>query len=147
MEIRLYNNKSGPEVVLKQLEEIAVKDATVYNSENLLNPTFIFHDSMGVPLNVNYIYVPEYGRYYYTTAELASDGTYLLYCDVDAVASFLNDVMLLPVIIDREEIRNDLYIDAGTYVKGTKNYGTVYNFSGGFNASPENILICCGGVV
>ena len=147
MEIILYNNKSDMDHAFKDLERITTKEATVYDYQDVVNPTFLFNDSIDIPLNVNYVYAPAYGRYYSARPELLGDGNYALHCQVDALSSFIDDLAIVPCIIDREDPHNDLYVDGGTFVKGTKNYGTVYNFSGGFNSSPENILICCGGVV
>ena len=145
MEIILYNNKSDMDHVFKDLEQITTKEATVYDYQDVVNPTFIFNDGVNIPLNVNYVYVPEYGRYYSARPELLGDGNYALKCEVDPLSSFINDIIYVPCIIDREDPHNDLYIDGGSYIKGTKNYNQVYNYSYGFNSSPTNILICCGG--
>ena len=145
MQIYLYNNKSDMDHAFKDLELIATKEATVYDDTDPVNPLFIFNDGINIPLNINYAYVPAYNRYYTARPELMSDGNYGLYCTVDVLTSFINDIAYVPCIIEREQIHNDLYIDGGSYVKGVKNYNQVVNFSGGFNDTPENILICCGG--
>lgn len=145
MQVLLYNNKSDMNEAFKDLELMASKDATVYDDTDPINPTFIFHDGISIPLNVNYVYAPDYGRYYAARAELMGDGNYALYCQVDVLTTYINDIAYVPCIIEREQSHNDLYIDGGSYVKGTKNYNQVYNFSSGFNDTPTNILICCGG--
>lgn len=145
MEIILYNNKSDMDHAFKDLEQITTKEATVYDYQDVVTPTFLFNDSIDIPLNVNYVYAPDYGRYYSARPELLGDGNYALHCQVDALSSFINDIAFIPCIIERESIRNDLYIDGGSYVKGVKNYSQVVNFSSGFKDTPENILICCGG--
>lgn len=145
MQILLYNNKTDMDHAFKDLELIATKEATVYDNTDPVSPVFIFNDNINIPLNVNYAYVPEYGRYYSARPELMGDGNYALYCGVDVLTTYINDIAYVPCIIDREEPHNDLYIDGGSYVKGVKNYNQVVNFSAGFNNSPENILICCGG--
>lgn len=145
MQIYLYNNKSDMDHAFKDLELIATKEATVYDDTDPVNPLFIFNDGINIPLNINYVYVPTYNRYYTARPELMSDGNYGIYCTVDVLTSFINDIAYVPCIIEREQSHNDLYIDGGSYIKGVKNYNQVVNFSGGFNDTPENILICCGG--
>lgn len=145
MQIYLYNNKSDMDHAFKDLELIATKEATVYDDTDPVNPLFIFNDGINIPLNINYAYVPTYSRYYTARPELMSDGNYGLYCTVDVLTSFINDIAYVPCIIEREQSHNNLYIDGGSYVKGVKNYNQVVNFSYGFSDSPENILICCGG--
>ena len=145
MTIELYNNRSDMDHAFKDKTLVATKEATVYDYTDIVDPVFIFNDNIDIPLNVNYVYAPEYGRYYAARPELLGDGNYALHCHVDVLTSFINDIAYVPAIIDREDPHNDLYVDGGTYVKGTKNYNQVIKFSGGFNDSPENILICCGG--
>lgn len=145
MLIKLYNNKSDLNEAFKNLTLIAEKDVNVYDYTDVTNPVFIFNDNIDIPLNVNYVYAPEYGRYYSARPELLGAGNYALHCQVDVLSTYINDIAFVPCIIERESEHNDLYIDGGSYVKGVKNYNQVVNFSSGFKDTPENILICCGG--
>lgn len=96
--------------------------------------------------DVNYAYIPEFKRYYYVgVPTIGNNKTYFLPLDEDYLMSFKDQFMVLTAIIDKEETSNRLYINDGTFIHGEKNFTRVYNYTNGFNASPDNILICCGG--
>ena len=60
--------------------------------------------------------------------------------------SFKNDIGLLQVIVDKQTQfdNGDEYIDDGSLVTNANMFNRVYNFSAGFNESPEYILITAG---
>lgn len=145
MEITCYKNKSAPGVVYKDLTELGIRECQIYGQQSVLSPTLIFEDTSGLLPDINYVYIPEYNRYYNAVIDVLQNGLFILHCDVDALCSWWNALRTTPVIIDREEPHNDLYVDNGSFVKSVKTFNRVYNFSNGFNSTPANILICCGG--
>lgn len=67
-------------------------DATVNLKDDcsILNPVF---DCVGVPANVNYIYVSDFGRYYYVSDVVhVTKDRIQIHCDVDPLASFKSNI-------------------------------------------------------
>lgn len=133
------NNKLDKDITLIKSYNLVLKKDT-----DLINPVIELNDKTEDLSNVNYMEFN--GKYYFIDSiECITGYIWKIHAHVDVLMTYRSYLAYIPCIIDREEPHNDLYIDAGTYVKGTKNYNKVYNFSGGFSSSPENILICCGG--
>lgn len=147
MVINIYNTLSEAAAVNKNLTLLAKKLTAVPVGEmNPVTPILKLSGENIDSVNLcNYVEIPEYGRFYHCRPLLQSNGIYLLVCTVDPLVSFRRDVLSLECIIDKEEADNNLFINDGTFVHGVKDYTRVYNYSAGFNDSPENILICAGG--
>lgn len=132
------NNKMFKDISLKKSYDLILKKDT-----DLINPVIELNDSSDLT-DVNYMYLN--GKYYFVDSiECMRGNIWKIHGHVDVLMTYRYDVIYIPCIIEREQIHNDLYVDGGSYVKGVKNYNQVVNFSSGFNDSPENILICCGG--
>ena len=140
---RLYINRSENNRLIKNIDLQKSYELILKKNTDLMNPQIELNESDDLS-DINYMYLN--GKYYFVTnIECVTGNLWRITAHVDVLTTYKDYIAYIPCIIDREEPHNDLYIDGGTYVKGTKNYGTVYNFSSGFNSSPENILICCGG--
>lgn len=140
-----YIVEDDPNTAYKNKTNQYVMTGTIQQDIDLLNPVIIIDTNVDLT-KYNYIYISCLERYYFCKVSLLYGGRYEVTCNVDALSTFIQELIYIPCIIDKEEIHNDLYINDGTYVQGNKNYTTVTNFSGGFNDTAENILICCGGV-
>lgn len=143
VECKLYINSSENNKLVKDIELIRSYELMLKKNTDLVNPMIELTESRDLS-DINYMLFN--GKYYFVNSiECVTGNIWKIIGHVDVLSTYKDDLAFIPCIIDREEPHNDLYIDGGTYVKGTKNYGVVYNFSSGFNSSPENILICCGG--
>lgn len=111
---------------------------------DVLKPTIIIESSVDLT-ECNYIYISKFRRFYFVNVKLLTGELYEVNGVVDALSTWRNQFSLVPCIIDREEKKNNLYINDGIWVHGEKNYTKVYNYTGGFNDTSDNILICAGG--
>lgn len=148
MEIRLYNNKTAPEVFEKTLTLIGSESVQPYDVVNIEAPVFILSDVAASSLeHVNYAYVPELGRFYFVTVSLLSNGIYSLNCNVDPIQSFKYDILNSIAIISRADDESLLNrdINDGSYVTEANNFMAWKTFPIAMN-DPTNILICAGGV-
>lgn len=147
MTVQLFNNKSDPSRLNKQITLIHACDATPYGDLSIEDPVF---ELSGVTIanlkSVNYAYVPELNRYYYASIQLSNNGIYYLECHIDALYTYRNEIRKQIVIIDQAEdeslINKD--IDNGMYVSEANNIMSWKTFNVSFN-TPYNILICAGG--
>lgn len=148
MQVYLYNNKSDPVVLDKNLLLIGSASATPYESLSVESPNLILSDLSKLNISkVNYMYIPDLGRYYHTRIVMGSNGIYTAYGEIDPYMSFKDDILLIPAIIDRQEHREncETYINNGGYVSRVDNFMQRYTWSHGFGGTPQNILITAGG--
>lgn len=148
MEIRLYNNRSAPQVFDKSLTLLRTEEGQPYDVVNIEEPTFILSDVTLTNLNsLNYAYVPELERWYFARVSLMSNGIYAVSCQVDPIQSFKPDILNSVCIISRAEDESLLNrdINDGSYVTEANNFMAWKTFPTTMN-DPVNILICAGGV-
>lgn len=155
MNITLYHNNSEEAALNKSLTTIASKaDVRPIGTESLLSPVFLLSGQTIQNLQrVNYVYVPEYGRYYFCRVELTTAGMYHLICNIDPLISFKSDILRLDVIIDKTESLNlsNKYVNDNSFINESKEYVQRYIFNpgsgslDGFLSEPKHILICAGG--
>lgn len=111
MTIRLYQNLSEPNVVNKNLLPLGVLDGTLREATSVLNPTFNIQ-YIDLILNVNYIYVEEFKRYYFV-GDIASvvNNLWSLSCHVDVLTTYKDYLSELSAIIARQENNYNLYLE------------------------------------
>lgn len=143
--IILYKCADDSGVMYKTLTNQYVMTGTFKEDTDMIEPYIIIETDTDLT-QYNYAYISLFNRYYFLSVELISGRRYRLKMMVDVLMSVKDELINVPCIIDKEFPHNDLYINDGTYVQGNKNYTNVINYSNGFMSSPENILICCGGV-
>lgn len=110
VEIQLMNNTSKDLVVDKVLTPLATYSGTFRETVDALRPTFILQGT--VAANVNYAYIPAFGRFYYVTdrKEVTKDLTELsLYTDVRK--SFSTQLANARGIVARNTMIYDMYLN------------------------------------
>lgn len=107
MEVRFYRNTSHYKKVDKRagLALIATADCNLLDSTSVINPTLIVDKSLlGNLANVNYMYIPDFGRYYFVTnMEAIPGGMAGISGEVDVLTSNANKILGLRCQISRQE--------------------------------------------
>lgn len=119
MEIRLYKTLSDPKDVDKVLTaEIKIEDVNVKSDCSLLEPHFLISKSdRAFFIGYNYVYVPDFKRYYFLGSPVFYPGGYvLLPCKIDALMSFRGGIRGLNALVERQENIYNPYI-ADSYIK------------------------------
>lgn len=148
MQVVLYNNASDPMQLDKRLFLIGSAQATPYESLSVESPVLILSDKSISDLSkVNYMHIPELGRYYTASVSLGNNGLYVVSGSVDVWESFKEEILTIPAIVDRQEHAENCmtYINNGGYVSRVDNFMQRYTWSKGFSGTPQNILIAAGG--
>lgn len=117
--IHFYTNTSNSNVVEKNLLDIYELQGTLRDGASLLDPVFLieanapgFHAN-----NVNYIYVEEFGRYYYITNIVSVNYTlWELHCHVDVLMSYKDTIKEQTAIVARQEGKYNMYLDDGVFM-------------------------------
>ena len=145
MEVTFYYNASDDRVINKVLIDGSVKEGVPRGDINIMSPSLLFEDPEVV--RFNYAYIAEFQRYYMMRSVTSyREGVWQVDLDVDVLMSFRGDIMALSVIVDKQTMteNGDEYIDDGSLVTDNVMFTRVHEFAGGFNDSPEYILITAG---
>ena len=132
---------------MKDLTDGITLVGTLRAQSSVMSPTFTVQDTAVV--GYNYCYIPDFGRWYYINGiDVLRSNLYELTLGIDVLMTYAAEIRNNTAIIDRTESGNtaNVYIDNGTFVNTSKLETATYNFSGGFNDTPEYILITAGGI-
>lgn len=136
MNMTLYSNVGDNRQLNKNITKIA--DITAeYNADvDMRNPVFTFSYSANY-LNGNYIYVHEWGRYYFITGKRVLSGAEIeISCHIDVLMSYKRAILNSQVIASRSASNTDPYIpDPVVSDKGTVTYYTRKASTTPFNSS------------
>lgn len=145
MEVQFYYSQSDDRMVNKVLSAGETIQGIMRDECNIMSPVIRFQSAS--VLRYNYCYIPELQRYYtVVTNNIVRNDVYDVTFSVDVLMSFRGDIMQLQCIVDKQTdlVNGDEYIDDGSLVCDNIMFNRIYEFSGGFNNSPEYILITAG---
>ena len=145
MELNLYYNTSDNRTINKTLTPGLTISGNLREESSIIKPIItIKSDNV---IRENYLYIPEYQRYYYITGkESVRTGIWRIHMEVDPLMSFKRDVLALTVVVSKQSAitNSDEYIDDGSLVTDNQLFKTVYKFADGFNDNAQYILITAG---
>lgn len=145
MQVQFSYNKSDERQIFKELVSGTTLNGTLRDESSIISPSILF-ESADV-MRYNFCYIPQWQRYYFVR-NITSFRTnlYLVELECDVLMSFKNDIANFEVVVDKQTMatNGDEYIDDGSLVCDNYMFNRVYNFSSGFNNSPEYILITAG---
>ena len=147
MEIKLYKTSSPRKKLVKDLTDGITLTGTLRGQSSVMSPSLQIQDMSVV--GYNYCYIPDFGRWYYINGiDALRSNLYELSLGIDVLMTYAAEIRNNTAIIDRTESGTsaNVYIDNGTFVNTSKLETATYNFSGGFNDTPEYILITAGGI-
>lgn len=103
LQIQIGQTQSDPRYLNKNFSSTATVSCYVKDSCSLFNPSFVL-DYKASYVSCNYVYVPDWDRYYFiTNATFDQGGKYILNCQVDVLMSFNSDIKALSPTVVRQE--------------------------------------------
>lgn len=106
---------------------------------DILNPSIVLEATTDLTYSkilteANYVYIGDFGRYYYINKITAMKGNlFKLSLTIDPCMSWLSYILDLYAIVDRQELKYNLYL-SDSFVRTYNNpYTTVYEFPTGFS--------------
>lgn len=150
MNIKLCSSTSEIVAINKNISIIDDVSATIKGALSVENPVLILQYKSDIQPNVNYVYIPEYNRYYFVTDIInLTGGRYEIHCKVDVLMSFKDYILNLSCIVDKQSSKDNanMYLDDGSFVVQSKEFVDTIDFPRGFNDNGEFILITAGGGV
>lgn len=112
MTITLYRNSSDINVVDKSISSLLTLTGTLRSESSIISPTILVEDNSNTVVSSNYLYIPEWNRYYYITdIESIRTGLWAISAKVDVLMSFRQGIRGCSAIIARQENEYNLYLD------------------------------------
>lgn len=144
--IRLMLNKSADNVADKDFETIDTLTGTLKEETSITNPSIRINYT-GALQNVNYFYIPQFQRYYFVT-DIRSVRTNIWeisgHCDVLTTALKLSSLSDCMGITKKQENKNNLYLNDGSFRVYQNPIVTTKLFPSGFNTF-SYVLAVAGG--
>ena len=151
VEVYLYEMTSDRRVADKTKTLIYTKDCTLKGDVDLSRPTLILSGDVANFATINYMYIPDFGRYYFLDPPRVLPGENGLVevsgsCDVLTTAweSGLKD---LEAIIDKQETYYNLYLNDGSFQACVNDIVQTKEFTIGAGegfGSPSYVLVVAG---
>lgn len=114
--IDLILNKSDKNVVSKDLTTLLSVSGVLKNETSIIDPVIIIECDLTTLVNVNYMHIPIFGRYYYiNNIRSVRNGLVEFTCHVDVLQSFASAIRSNTGIIHRQENAWNLYLNDGSF--------------------------------
>ena len=116
MTIDLYLNNSENNAVLKNITQIISMKGDLRQGTSIINPTIDFQYETTISPKFNYVYIPDFRRYYFLK-NLTSVRNNLWRMDlhVDVLMSFKEEILANTATISRQENLWNMYLNDGTF--------------------------------
>ena len=110
MKIILYNNKSDSRVLNKNIEHLEEIDVILKSAQNIMSPEIMLQTKT-LPINANYCYISDFGRYYFINAQRLDNGNVSkIELTVDVLMSFKNLILKSTVVAERTTNKYNRYL-------------------------------------
>lgn len=145
--IVLYNNDSEKNRVTKTLRELRTYTGTLRDESSIIDPVILVAENIASIAKGNYLYINEFGRYYFVTGlKSVRTGLTEISAHVDVLMSFADEIKSNNAILNRSENNWNLYLNDGSLRVYANSIVLTKKFPSGFTtqnyvmaiASPDN---------
>ena len=110
MKLVLYNNKSDSRAINKSIEQIATIDVILKSAQNIMSPEIMLQTKT-LPIEANYCYIADFGRYYFINAQRLDNGNVSkIELTVDVLMSFKDMILRSTVVAERTTNKYNRYL-------------------------------------
>lgn len=144
MNIILYTNLSDKNVVDKMLYEHETISGTLREDCSIINPVLSVEGLTPVQIKeVNYAYIPDFGRYYFINNITLKGKLYEISMHVDVLMSFKDSIRDNEAVISRQQNTYNLYLRDGVFKCEAGNIIQIKQFGSGFDTF--SYIFCVAG--
>ena len=147
MILTLYTTGSERHALRKELTNGVELSGSLRHPSNVVSPEILIE--IGNPSSFNYMYIPDFGRYYYIDEmESVRTGLWRISATVDVLMSFQTEILNLDVIVSDlsvGESQASTYMEGAQWKSTVKTKTDVIQFPAGLLDTGEYILITSGG--
>ena len=143
--IVFYVNDSEPNKLNKSLREVITVTGSLRENASVINPDIMVYSTITNIVGSNYVYIADFGRYYYITDIVSITNTLVrVKLKVDVLMSFKNDILSNRGIIQKSENNWNLYLNDGSL--RTYQYKNVETkkFPNGFPTGTDLVMAIAG---
>lgn len=131
MRIILYQNTSPANMVNKSPTQVGVLEGVLRAPTSIINP--VINIEYANPVGFNYIYIQEFGRYYFVNGiSIESDKLIVLSAHVDVLKTYATAITNFDAVVKRNENKFNLYLDDGIFKAYQNTKHKVIQFPYGF---------------
>lgn len=142
MNIILYVNNSEKNKIGKSLTQIDSFSGTLRENCDVLNPSITFDVDISQVINANYMYIPDFNRYYFVTdIEILNNRLIRISGGVDVLETYKTQILLQTGVIYRQENQWNLYLDDGFFKTYQPTNTVLKEFPNGFDGTVNWILL------
>lgn len=114
--ITLYTQNSEINRIKKALTQITTMTGSLKEETSIVDPVILVEGTMANFVGANYIYIPEFRRYYYIHDIISVRMNLIeLHCHCDVLMSFSDAILAQTGIVARQENNWNLYLDDGSF--------------------------------
>ena len=142
-DIVLQKNNSDDNVLSKSIENLSTVTGTLKEKTSILSPVITI--SGAIPIQCNYMYIAEFGRYYFVE-DITSvhNNVFEVSARVDVLQTYASQIRACTGIVARQKDKWNLYVDDGTFKTYQNPLLTIKKFPNGFTTQ-EFVLAVAGG--
>lgn len=146
MTVNLYTNISANNVVDKNITLIDTVDVVLKDNTDIVDPVLLLNDSVeDYGSNINYIYIPQFNRYYYILGITSMRYDLLeISCHCDVLMSFKDTIREQSGIIARQENNFNKYLKDNRIKVNAKPYVYQTKFPNAFSSGYSYVLSVLG---
>lgn len=145
MIVILYNNSSDSRKLSKSITQLATVDCQLKDNCSLLSPRLVInHSALSSYANCNYMYIPDFHRYYYCNVTALAGDMLELSGDVDVLMSYASGIRSIKCTIIRQENLFNPYI-VDEFMPSRANRSLQFVSVGTYNAGVGLYLTVDGG--
>lgn len=110
MTIQVLRSTSDRRKIGKVFKDNKVEyDVELYGEFSIMNPTFIIRN---FDLTYNYIYVKQWGRFYFIEDIVLDGSRCLVKCHIDVLETYASDIKSLKLLVERSQnVTNGFIVD------------------------------------
>lgn len=142
--ISLMRNSSPKEQLDKNLSTLASVSGTLKESTSIINPVIKIQCDVSDFANCNYMYIPEFDRFYFVTDITSISDTIAEFSGhVDVLTTYKDQIRSNSAIVRRQENSWNLYLNDGSFKVYQNPMVLTKSFPNGFTAH-EFVLAVAG---
>lgn len=142
IEIQTMYNSSDKNVVSKQLTALGTFTGTLRDSTSIMNPVIRIEGVL--PTTCNYLYIPDFGRYYYVNdIRSIRNNLFEVSAHVDVLKTYDAQIRNCTGIVARQQAKWNMYLDDGVFKTYQNPKFKTVNFPNGFSTM-EFVLAIAG---
>lgn len=151
MQINLFTCTAENERINKSdfLSNRFTLEGTLKNNCSALDPIITVQKTNPAKYNYNYMYIEEFGRWYFITDIITlHNNIWEIHAHVDVLFTWRNDIITMEAVADKLEdfTNSNVYYDDGSFIMDCRKDISVKEFPNGLNETGQYILICAGGI-